>query len=134
MIGFFTHYFAAEATGASPNGGTTAIIVVAVLSLLGTIATVGYKYRNTEKRKDPNQVIFDQVNNFIAEQRKERDDLRKELIEVKKENRQLNDEIEKLRDELDKERRLRGQLEDKIARLTSRADQHDKDDKTTLLK
>ena len=117
-------YFAAESIPVSSS--TTAIIVVAVLSLVGTIATVGYKYIKPEK-KDPNQIVFDQVNLFIAEQRKERDDLREEIAKMKKEFNQLTAENEKLHKELNAERSRNNKLERKVALLTNRAEAQDEE-------
>lgn len=100
-------------TFAALSGEQVSVIIVAAISLLGTIATVGYKYKNTEKKKDPNQVIFDQVNNFIAEQRKERDDLRKELKEVKEELKRVSSENETLKDNAEEDRIKYNNLETK---------------------
>lgn len=99
------------------DGQQWSVVIVAIISLVGTIATVGYKYKNTEKRKDPNQVIFDQVNNFIAEQRKERDDLRQELKEVKEEMKRVSAENETLKDNAEADRTKYNDLEQKYNQL-----------------
>lgn len=70
---------------------TYTAIVLAIIGLVGTLATVGYKYKKDKpKPEDQSKVIFDQVNQFIKDQKQDRDDLRKELQEVK-------DELEEVR-------------------------------------
>lgn len=83
---------------------TVAAISLAVIGLVGTFATVGYKYKKDKpKPEDQSKVIFEQVNQFIKDQRQDRDDLRKELQEVReeleevrKDNRLKDTQIDKL--------------------------------------
>lgn len=86
---------------------TITAISLSVIGLIGTFATVGYKYRKDKpKPEDQSKVIFDQVNEFIKQQKQDRDDLRKELGEVKTElaavrleNQAIRDENQVLREE-----------------------------------
>lgn len=65
---------------------TISAIALGVIGLVGTFATVGYKYKKDKpKPEDQSKVVFDQVNQFIKDQKQDRDDLRKELQEVREE-------------------------------------------------
>lgn len=102
---------------------TFTTIVLSIIGLFGTFATVGYKYKtNKTKPEDNSKIIFDQVNEFIKQQKEDRDALRKELGEVKvelaevrKENQLLRDENRDLRDEL-------SDLKEKYGLTTSKED------------
>ena len=100
---------------------TITTISLAIIGLIGTFATVGYKYKKDKpKPEDQTKVIFEQVNQFIKDQKEDRDNLRKELQEVREEledvrkdnrlkdlridqlmrdNTELREEIEELRED-----------------------------------
>lgn len=86
---------------------TITAISLAIIGLIGTFATVGYKYRkNKPEPQDQSKVIFDQVNQFIKDQKQDRDDLRKELQEVR-------EELEEVRkDNRHKDRQIDGLIRD----------------------
>jgi chromosome segregation ATPase len=70
--------------GVSEGAFTT--IILAFIGLLGTFATVGYKYQSNKVKPESDQkVLFDQVNEFIKTQKEDRDALRKELADLRDE-------------------------------------------------
>lgn len=108
---------------------TFATIVLAFIGLLGTVATVGYKYRQQKSQPEDNQkVLFDQVNAFIKQQKEDRDELRVELQELKEkleeveeDNRQKERKINELIRQLAAERRDKTFMADQIEELTKNA-------------
>lgn len=108
---------------------TFTTILLAFIGLIGTIATVGYKYQqNKSQPPDTHKVLFDQVNAFIAQQKEDRDELRKELQELKdkleeveEDNKQKERKINSLVRELAKERSNNANLADQIEQLRNDA-------------
>lgn len=102
--------------GAMSEAAVTSIIVAAI-GVGGTAITYGYKYiKDKPKPEDQSTVLFNQVNEFIKQQKEDRDDLRaeveqlrNELEQVRQENRLKSEKI----DELTRENReLRAEIED----------------------
>lgn len=109
-------------------------MVLAVIGFLGTLATVGYKYKKDKpKPEDQSKVIFDQVNQFIKDQKQDRDDLRKELQEVKDEleqvrieNRLKDTQIHALSRELQQTKDKLSEVQEEAARVAATKIEEDK--------
>lgn len=91
---------------AAVGESTITAIALAFMGLIGTIATVGYKYKSNKPKPEDNQkILFEQVNQFIQDQKTDRDALRQELQEVR-------DEL----DEVRRDNRLKDLQIDKLVR------------------
>lgn len=114
---------------------TLAPIVASILTFFGIVITLYYKYRKKPRTNDEQtQTVFNQINQFIADQNQDRDYLKNEVRQLRIDVRLQQLEIEKLRSEgrvkderidilegqLDNERKNNKILKTSVEKLTAK--------------